>query len=129
MKQDTFLIVDDVEVNRYILGEIFKSDFRIIEASNGKEALGIIEMESERLAIILLDIIMPVMNGKETLMSLKKINPELPVIVISGFTTAAAVREILALGAYGFLQKPFKKTEITGILMRIEKEIEIRQKA
>lgn len=124
------LVIDDELLIRDTLENMLKSmSYDVVTASNGFEGLEQFRKYCGEIKAVFLDIIMPVMNGKETLMSLKKINPELPVIVISGFTTAAAVREILALGAYGFLQKPFKKTEITGILMRIEKEIEIRQKA
>ena len=86
MKQDTVLIVDDVEVNRYILGEIFKSDFRITEASNGQEALELIKKESGRLVIILLDIIMPVLNGYEVLEKISAAGymEKIPVVLITG---------------------------------------------
>jgi len=56
------------------------------------------------------------------LMSLKSLKPDLPVIVISGYTTANAVKEILALGAFGYLQKPFKKEELAKMMIRVESE-------
>ncbi len=119
----TLLVIDDEFFIRGTLEEMLKSmSYKVITASNGFEGIELFRQNSGEVKAVFLDIIMPVMNGKETLMNLKSIKPELPVVVISGFTTAAAVKEILSLGAYSFLQKPFKKTELADILIRIENE-------
>jgi len=117
------LVIDDELLIRDTLENMLKSmSYDVVTVSNGFEGIELFRKYGGEIKAVFLDIIMPVMNGKETLMNLKNINPQLPVIVISGFTTAGAVKEILSLGAYGFLQKPFKKNELMEILKRIEKE-------
>ena len=64
--RNTILIVDDMEINRAILAEGFSDVYEIVEASNGKEALEIIN-SNNNIAAVLLDLIMPVMNGIEVL--------------------------------------------------------------
>ena len=61
------LVVDDVEINRDVLGMILEKDYEILYAENGQEALSIMKEQKENLSIVLLDLIMPVMNGFEVL--------------------------------------------------------------
>ena len=69
-EKSVMLIVDDVEINRAILTQFFKSDYIIVEAANGREALDVIENQS--VDIVLLDLVMPVMDGFEFLSIVKK---------------------------------------------------------
>ncbi|ULQ58732.1 response regulator [Brucepastera parasyntrophica] len=102
----TVLVVDDVETNLLILEEILKNDYRILTAKNGVEALEILQTMDVLPKIILLDIIMPVMNGYQMLDVLKahSVFRKIPVIFI---TTSDS--EVLALssGAVDFISKPF----------------------
>ncbi|MEG2651868.1 MAG: response regulator, partial [Eubacterium sp.] len=66
-KRKCVLIVDDRRVNRLVLSGILKEDYTILEAENGKIALDILHQQKERIAAILLDITMPVMNGYEVM--------------------------------------------------------------
>lgn len=83
------LIVDDAYINRELLKEILRDDYDVLEAENGKEALEVIEKEKGNINAVLLDLIMPVMDGFEVLehMQSKKILDKIPVIVISGETS------------------------------------------
>ena len=71
-ERTVMLIVDDVEINRAILSQFFQNEYEILEASNGEEALEI--LESRNVDIMLLDLMMPVMDGMEVLGVLHK-NP------------------------------------------------------
>jgi len=76
------LIVDDEQINRYLLKHyVLNKNINIFEAGNGKEALKI--FNEEQIDLIFMDIMMPVMDGIDATIEIKKINPELPVIAIS----------------------------------------------
>ena len=80
------LIVDDVEINREILQEILQESYDIVEAENGREALKVIAEQKESLSAVLLDLIMPEMDGFQVLEALNKdgILKRIPVLVITG---------------------------------------------
>ena len=71
MNNSTILIVDDVDINREILCEMFQ-DYNTIQAANGREALDVIASKPEEISVVLLDIVMPVMNGVEVLEEMKR---------------------------------------------------------
>ena len=66
-KRQRILIVDDSEMNREILYEMLKDEFDILEAENGKEALEVLERYGCEISLVLLDIVMPIMDGFEVL--------------------------------------------------------------
>ena len=104
------LIVEDNEFNRALLVEILSSQYETLEAENGKVGLEILEREKEAVSLILLDIVMPVMNGYEFLDALKA-NPaiaSIPVIVTT--QNEGENDEIAALerGASDFVAKPYR---------------------
>ena len=113
---DTILIVDDSDLNRAIMKDIFKNDFTVLEATNGEEALIIIQQYNYRVDAILLDLFMPVMDGVEFL-NLKKQNEmmvDIPVIVITADDTVAQQVNVLELGASDYVVKPI----VADILIR-----------
>ncbi|MCI2056600.1 MAG: EAL domain-containing protein [Oscillibacter sp.] len=102
------LIVDDQETNRAILAELFKKYYTIVEADNGKVAFQYIRQHYDKIAVILLDLIMPVMDGFQVLEKLRE-NPfyaEIPVIVTSQAGQTSETRAF-ELGASDFLPKPY----------------------
>ena len=87
------LIVDDVELNRFILKGILCADFDVVEASGGQEALDILKKDGSNISIVLLDILMPEVDGFAVLESMRKhgyLN-YIPVIIISTESTAQYV--------------------------------------
>lgn len=77
--------MDDKGINRYMLGGIFREEYEVIEASGGQEAIDIIAAEADRLAVVLLDIIMPVVDGFGVLEYMLKqgLSDRLPVVIIT----------------------------------------------
>ena len=106
--QGKILIVDDVDMNREMLAEILE-DYETLEASNGAQALGMIKDNYEELALVLLDLVMPVFDGYRVLDVLKEEGKleHLPVIIITGEDSVISERKCFELGASDFIRKPF----------------------
>lgn len=109
------LIVDDVEINRELLKEMLSDSYEVLEAENGQDALRIIKDEMKELKAILLDLVMPVMDGLEVLIRLKKYNitDKIPVLVISGESNAEYENKCFKYGVYDFIGRPFKANLVT----------------
>ena len=110
----SILIVDDEPINRMILRRYMEEQYTVLEAVNGEEALTILSDQKQPVSVILLDLIMPVMDGYQFLEKIKA-DPSLisiPVIVVSGSNDAKAESDILKLGAMELLKKPFSREVI-----------------
>jgi putative two-component system response regulator len=121
-KVPTVLVVDDVEMNRMILEEILMESYHIITAGNGKEALDLLHKTEVLPKIILLDVIMPEMNGYQMLEILKADDSlkRIPVIFI---TTSDSESEALASGAVDFISKPFLPQIVQ---LRVKNQIKLK---
>ncbi|RKM60489.1 response regulator [Butyrivibrio sp. CB08] len=110
MADRSILIVDDNEINRGILGEIFKDKYNILEAENGVEAIKMMEQNEGKLAAVLLDIVMPEMDGYAVLEEMEKrdnLNDRIPVLMITADTSTEAERNSYQKGASDVIHKPF----------------------
>ena len=103
------LIVDDSEMNREILREMLKDDYDILEAASGEDGLEAIRQRGELISLVLLDIMMPGINGYEVLsqMSRDGIIDDIPVIMISSEDKQEAVLNAYELGASDYISRPF----------------------
>ena len=103
------LIVDDSEINREILAEMLKDDYRILQASNGEEGISMLQEHENDIALVLLDILMPGMNGFDVLnlMNLNHWIEDIPVIIISSENSSDYVRKAYELGASDYVNRPF----------------------
>ena len=107
--RQNILIVDDSEMNRAILAEILGSDYNILEASNGQECLTMLDQYDTAIALILLDIVMPVMDGFEVLNTMNRNHriEDIPVIMISSEDADTVVRRAYELGVSDYVSRPF----------------------
>ena len=103
------LVVDDSEMNREILKEILGKEYRILEACDGNEALEMLEQYGTEISLVLLDIIMPKMDGFEVLayMNRDKWIEDIPVIMISSEGSESYIRRAYELGASDYISRPF----------------------
>ena len=103
------LVVDDSEMNREILKEILGKEYRILEACDGNEALEMLEQYGTEISLVLLDIIMPQMDGFEVLayMNRDKWIEDIPVIMISSEGSESYIRRAYELGASDYISRPF----------------------
>ncbi len=119
----TVLVVDDEEINRDILGLILQDDFNVEYATNGNEALSMMLNPDQVIDLVLLDILMPGMDGREIL-RLRQTNVDLkriPIIVCTGESDIEI--ECFKLGVNDFITKPYNNPEI--IIARIHRMIEL----
>lgn len=103
------LIVDDSEMNRLLLADMLENDFEIMQAVNGLEAIGILKNNLSEIEIVLLDMVMPEMDGFEVLAVMNKYNwiETVPVIMISAETSSAYMKRAYELGVTDYIQRPF----------------------
>ena len=122
------LVVEDNAINRMMLEEILSPEYTMLEAENGQEALSVLEREQDTVSLILLDIVMPVMDGY-TFLSIVKADPVLssiPVIVTTNSDSEEDEVTALSHGATDFVIKPYKPQII---LHRIASIISLRETA
>ncbi|MGB6066194.1 MAG: PAS domain S-box protein [Desulfomonilaceae bacterium] len=104
----TILLVDDEESIRDLGKRILQqSGYTVLTASNGSEALDLYNEEKERISLTILDLIMPKMGGKECFRELLKVNPQVKVLMASGYTSGGTLKDATELGASGFVRKPY----------------------
>ena len=103
------LIVDDSEINREILKEILKEDYRILEAANGEECLEQLERYGTGISLVLLDIVMPEMDGFEVLAAMTQNHwiEDIPVIMISSEDSDSYIRRAYEMGVSDYISRPF----------------------
>lgn len=105
---ETILLIDDEEflrdLGKRILG---RSGYTVLTAASGKEALNLYEREKGKISLVLLDLNMPEMGGKECLEELLRINPGVKTLIASGFAANGQTKEAMATGARGLVAKPY----------------------
>jgi len=124
-RMNTILVVDDQEISRDALGAILEDEYTILYAENGQEALEILKARTEDISVVMLDLIMPVMNGFEVLKVIRADEEmkKIPVVVL----TAERDAELKALqaGAADYIAKPFDEVEV--IRARVSRLIEMSE--
>ena len=108
-EKSKILLVDDSKMNRMMLTEILGDSYHILEAENGRECLETLQAEAGNIALVLLDINMPVMDGFEVLTAMNRNHTieDTPVIMISSDDSDAAIRKSYELGASDYVNRPF----------------------
>lgn len=125
------LIVDDSELNRSLLSDMLCSDYEILEAENGMEASAILHNEEEEIALVLLDIVMPVMDGFETLELMNKNGwiKSMPVMMITAEMLPEYIDRAFDLGVQDFINRPFDerivRRRVVNTLMLFAKQKEL----
>lgn len=122
--RNKILVVDDSPFNRQVLVDILKEHYEIVEATNGLEALEIIEASEKEVIAVLLDIVMPEMDGLELLKRLneKKYLVDFPVIMVTGENSFETLADCFHYGASDYIRKPVQKD---FVLERVNKLAEL----
>ncbi|MBW2645958.1 MAG: PAS domain S-box protein [Deltaproteobacteria bacterium] len=117
---ETVLLVDDEEVILEVGQDLLESmGYRVLTADYGEEAIEVYKRKRDEIDIVLLDMIMPGMSGGEVYDRIKEINPDIKVLLSSGYSVDSEASEILERGCDGFIQKPFKMNELSGKLREV----------
>jgi CheY-like chemotaxis protein len=111
---ETILLVEDEDVVRSLLQETLEGcGYDVLPASDGQAALAICESSSKKIDLLITDVVMPQMGGRELAERLAELLPDLPVLFISGYTDDALVRESVLDVDFNFIQKPFTLENIS----------------
>jgi PAS domain S-box-containing protein len=109
----TILVVDDEDVVRRTARTILERfGYRVLLAENGRDAISMFEKSVNQISLVVLDMAMPVMSGEEALPHLKKIRPDIPVVVASGYDETEASRRFAGQEIVGFIQKPYTSRQL-----------------
>ena len=110
---ETLMLVDDeISILETVREAIMLFGYRVVTARNGEEALEIYAEQKDEIELIVLDLIMPGGGGKKCLRGLRKINPEVKVLMTSGYVSADQAKELVEDGAAGFLHKPYRPEDL-----------------
>jgi CheY-like chemotaxis protein len=116
----TILVVDDDASVRHFIGAVLrKQGYRVLLASDGREALASFERETGTIDGIVLDVVMPVMGANELLPNLKKRQPNVRVLLTSGYSETEARRLCAAYPGAAFIQKPYTAQQIARAVAQI----------
>ncbi len=117
---ETILLVDDEEFVRELGVRILSAaGYKMLGAANGREGLRIYEKSRDKIGLVILDLIMPEMGGKQCLEEILRIDPKAKVLIASGAGAMETTEDALAGGAKGFVRKPFKIEEMLGAIRRV----------
>lgn len=132
--RNKILIVDDAELNREMLATILGGEYYILKAEDGKTALELLEKEHREIAVVLLDLIMPEMDGFAVMDVMKKKGwmEKIPVLIISGETAVKTEKECFEYGVSDFIRKPFDNTlvkkRVNNIVSLFQYQNELEEK-
>ncbi|HPC47154.1 MAG TPA: response regulator, partial [Deltaproteobacteria bacterium] len=112
--RETVLLIDDEDMIRDVGSRMLGSlGYRVITASGGKEGLRLFEEHRGEVSLVILDMIMPEIGGKETFSLLRRMDPKVKVLLASGYSLDSHAQEILDRGCNGFIQKPFTLEDLS----------------
>jgi two-component system, cell cycle sensor histidine kinase and response regulator CckA len=117
---ETILLVDDEEVIVTVNGPMLeKLGYTVLTAGGGREAIEVFDANHDRIDMVILDMIMPDLGGGAVFDHLKKVRPDIKVLLSSGYSISGQAEEILSRGCAGFIQKPFSLTMLSQKIREI----------
>jgi len=117
---ETILLVDDEEPVRELGAELFEwAGYKVLTAADGQKALEVYRRKKAHISLVILDLIMPKVGGKQCLKELLTINPNVKVLVASGYSAKGPTKDVIELGARGFITKPYDTKEILSVVRNV----------
>ncbi|ERP38690.1 hybrid sensor histidine kinase/response regulator [Chitinivibrio alkaliphilus] len=114
------LVIDDDEIMRYTATAMLESlGYEVVSAQNGLEGLQLFQREPETFDLVLLDMIMPVMGGRDTFERLRRVRQDIKIIISSGFSRDEALQSLYLQGLDGFISKPFNRVELSRMVAAV----------
>jgi nitrogen-specific signal transduction histidine kinase/ActR/RegA family two-component response regulator len=114
------LVVDDEAVIRMTSGTLIRDlGYEVTLAEDGEEALDLYRQDQERFDLVILDMVMPKLNGTDTFRRLRELDSDARVLISSGFTRDAGIGDLRDEGLLGFIKKPYRRSELSQVLSEI----------
>jgi CheY-like chemotaxis protein len=118
--QETILVVDDEETIRLLVQDILEDlGYNVLSAGDGFEAVALYREKAGTIGLVILDMTMPGMGGRETFEKLKEMNPGVRAILSTGYSEDERARQMLAMGVKSFVQKPYRIDDLALAVRRI----------
>jgi CheY-like chemotaxis protein len=112
-RKETILLVDDEDLVRDLGQRILeRSGYRVFTAANGKEALALYKKEQPNISLVILDLIMPEISGRQCLQEMQKLNPSVRVLVATGFSPDSLTQKELEKATKGLVAKPYDMRQL-----------------
>ncbi|BCS95165.1 hypothetical protein DSLASN_07970 [Desulfoluna limicola] len=119
----TILVVDDEKIIRITAKAMLEQmGYTVLLAKNGEEALEVFQKSRDDIDLVVLDMVMPVKNGRETFAGMKGLAPECRVILSSGFSRENSIEDLKSMGLSGFIRKPFRQWELSRLISDVLKQ-------
>ena len=116
----TILIIDDEEtIRRMLIKTLTYVGYKVLEADSGKKGIDLYHKAMDDVSAVILDVILPEMDGVQIYKALKKINPNVRILVSSGFASNAQTIELQEMGVEGFLKKPYRQNELVEAVNKV----------
>jgi CheY-like chemotaxis protein len=111
---ETILLIDDEKIIIDVGKELLrKLGYKVLSAGGGREAIDVLKINKDKIDLVILDMIMPIMGGGEVYKRIKQISPDVKVLLSSGYSINGEASEILKRGCNGFIQKPFSIKDLS----------------
>jgi DNA-binding NtrC family response regulator len=112
-------LVEDEDSLRSVVAKILrKKEFEVFEAPNGTAAIDLLKSEGAHVGVVLLDVTLPGISGAELYDELRRIRPEMKVILSTAYTSETAMREFRGRDIWAFIRKPYRTEELVQLLHR-----------
>ena len=116
----TILVVDDEPMALKLVQSILeKRGFEILASTSPRQAVKVFEEHSERIELLISDVVMPEMDGTKLASHLVGLNPDLPVLFMSGFLTESEIADASAIAQYAFIRKPFRPSTLVQAVRKV----------
>jgi CheY-like chemotaxis protein len=117
---ETILVVDDEETIRRLLRDLLQAKgYRVLEAADGLEALSVFSENRGRIDLVILDMVMPEMGGRETYVRLREVDANIRTILSTGYAEDERARELMSMGVKAFVQKPYRVEELAAVVRSV----------
>ena len=117
---ETILVVEDEEDMLELLAEVLGTNgYRVFSAKDGEEAIRISRQNENRIDLVLCDVQLPKISGRETCRQIKQMNPDVKIVFASGFLDSAMKKELIEAGASDFVQKPCSPSFIIKTIRKV----------
>ena len=117
---ETILLADDEESLRQLGERVLKSmGYSVLTASSGEEALELYRQQGDRLDLVVMDLGMPGMGGHKAMLAILGLDPQAKLLIASGYSAHAQVKDSLQAGAAGYVAKPYKRSDLLATVRRV----------
>jgi len=117
---ETILLVEDEDLVSDVTKRILeRGGYTVLTAANGKEALNVYLKKRDKISLVILDLIMPEMGGKECLAKLREIDPNAKILLTSGYYKSGIANEAIECGAEAFIKKPYQSKRMLAAVRKV----------